>query len=166
VNRLDFRCRQKDFCGTFNSLHLQEGAVTEKENLSCYCFSGDTAVYENETYKILGRTSVDIIKSGGYKISALDIERHLLEHPDIAEVVVVGVADITWGQKIAAVVVLRQGVSSMDLKDLQVWSAERLPPYQLPTILRVVETIPRNALGKVNKKSLVAELFGNGAVGA
>jgi len=60
--------------------------------------SGDMAIYDNGTYRILGRTSVDIIKSGGYKISALDIERHLLAHPDITEVVVVGVHDITWGQ--------------------------------------------------------------------
>jgi len=128
------------------------------------CCSGDTAVYENGSYRILGRTSVDIIKSGGYKISALDIERHLLAHPDIAEVAVVGVQDITWGQKVAAVLVLRPGVSTLDLKDLQAWSAERLPPYQLPTILRIIETIPRNTLGKVNKKSLVTQLFGNSTV--
>lgn len=105
---------------------------------------------------------MDIIKSGGYKISALDIERHLLAHPDIAEVAVVGVHDITWGQKIAAVVVLRQPDLSMDLKDLRAWLAERLPPYQLPTMLRIIDTMPRNDLGKVNKKSLVAQLFGSG----
>jgi len=125
------------------------------------CIAGDTAVYENGTYRILGRTSVDIIKSGGYKISALHIERHLLAHPDIAEVAVIGVRDITWGQKVAAVVVLRQGVSSLDLKDLRAWSAEHLPPYQLPSILRIVEIIPRNSLGKINKKSLATQLFGN-----
>jgi len=126
------------------------------------CHAGDTAVYDNGTYRILGRTSVDIIKSGGYKISALDVERHLLAHPDIAEVAVVGVHDITWGQKVAAVMVLRPGASSLDLKDLRAWSAERLPPYQLPSLLRIVETMPRNAMGKINKKSLVTELFGNG----
>jgi len=128
------------------------------------CCVGDTAVYEDGTYKILGRTSVDIIKSGGYKISALDIERHLLAHPDIAEVAVVGVHDITWGQKVAAVVVLRQGILSLDIKDLRAWSADRLPPYQLPTLLRVVATMPRNAMGKINKKTLAAEMFGNGVV--
>ena len=121
------------------------------------------AVYESGTYRILGRTSVDIIKSGGYKISALDVERHLLAHPDIAEVAVVGIHDITWGQKIAAVMVLRHGAASLDLKDLRTWSAERLPPYQLPTILRIVETMPRNAMGKINKKSLVTQLFGDGS---
>ena len=48
--------------------------------------TGDTAVYENGAFRIVGRTSVDIIKSGGYKISALDIEQHLLDHPNIVEV--------------------------------------------------------------------------------
>ncbi len=52
--------------------------------------TGDTSCYVDGVYKILGRTSVDIIKSGGYKISALDIERHLLSHDDITDVAVVG----------------------------------------------------------------------------
>ncbi len=62
----------------------------------------------NGRYKILGRASVDIIKSGGYKISALDIERELLEHPSIAEIAVVGVADEAMGQKIGAIVVTKE----------------------------------------------------------
>ena len=79
----------------------------------------------------------------------------------IAEVAVVGVPDITWGQKIAAVVVLRQQQrgSTLSLEQLRTWSKDRLPSYQLPTVLRVIESIPRNALGKVNKKELVADLF-------
>jgi malonyl-CoA/methylmalonyl-CoA synthetase len=123
--------------------------------------TGDTASYEDGAYRILGRTSVDIIKSGGYKISALDIERHLLEHPMIAEVAVVGIPDITWGQKVAAIVLLRQQEknASLSLEDLRQWSKDRLPAYQVPTVLRVVNNIPRNALGKVNKKELVADLF-------
>ena len=139
-------------------------AAGNDEHVICWCGCdvGDTAVYDNGTYRILGRTSVDIIKSGGYKISALDIERHLLAHDDIAEVAVVGVHDITWGQKIAAVIVLRDGVSSLELKDLRAWLADRLPPYQLPTILRIMDKIPRNDLGKINKKSLVTQLFGTG----
>lgn len=56
----------------------------------------------------LGRTSADIIKSGGYKISALDVEKHLLCHPDIEECTVVGVPDDEWGERVAAVVVLKE----------------------------------------------------------
>ncbi len=70
--------------------------------------TGDVATVLNGYYKILGRASVDIIKSGGYKISALDIERELLEHPDISECAVVGVEDEEWGQKIVAIVVQKK----------------------------------------------------------
>lgn len=63
--------------------------------------SGDTAQYVDGAYKILGRTSVDIIKTGGYKVSALAVETHLLGHPDILDCSVIGLPDITWGQKVS-----------------------------------------------------------------
>lgn len=61
---------------------------------------GDTAAYIDGSYKILGRTSVDIIKTGGFKVSALDIERELLLHPSVVDVAVVGIPDMTWGEKV------------------------------------------------------------------
>lgn len=120
--------------------------------------TGDTAVYKDGAYRIVGRTSVDVIKSGGYKISALDVERHLLAHPDIQDCAIVGLPDITWGQKIAAVLVLKEN-KSMILKDLQDWARDYLPPYQLPTIMTCLESMPRNAMGKVNKKELINQVF-------
>lgn len=54
------------------------------------CLPGDTAVFADGVFRIVGRTSVDVIKSAGYKISALDVERHLLAHPDIQDVAVIG----------------------------------------------------------------------------
>ncbi|KAJ9587333.1 hypothetical protein L9F63_019160, partial [Diploptera punctata] len=71
--------------------------------------TGDTAQYVEGAYKIQGRTSVDIIKTGGYKVSALEIETHLLGHPDILDCAVVGLPDPTWGQKVAVVMVTRGG---------------------------------------------------------
>ena len=68
--------------------------------------TGDTAQFHEQSFKILGRSSVDIIKSGGYKISALHVERLLLGHPDISDVAVLGLEDPVWGQKVAAVIVL------------------------------------------------------------
>ena len=121
--------------------------------------SGDTACYQNGAFKILGRTSVDIIKSGGYKISALDIERHLLGHPDIVDVAVLGLPDITWGQRVAAVVVQRPGTKMLKLDILRDWAKSYIPTYQLPTALRVLEAMPRNAMGKVNKKDLLQVVF-------
>ena len=109
-------------------------------------------------FKILGRTSVDIIKSGGYKISALDVERVLLSHPDIADVAVVGVDDQTWGQKVAAVVVLNMG-RTMDLGMLKEWSKDKMAKYWMPTELKILKEMPRNTMGKVNKKELVKNIF-------
>ncbi|KAK2186449.1 hypothetical protein NP493_199g01012 [Ridgeia piscesae] len=121
--------------------------------------TSDTACFKDGSYHILGRTSVDIIKSGGYKISALDVERHLLDHEGIAAVAVLGLPDITWGQRVTAVVVLTTATEQLSLDDLKEWASERMPGYQIPTVIKVVEDIPRNATGKVNKKQLLSQLF-------
>ncbi|CAL1539390.1 unnamed protein product [Lymnaea stagnalis] len=121
--------------------------------------TGDTARYKKGVYFIVGRTSVDVIKSGGYKISALDVERHLLAHPDIADCAVVGLSDMTWGQKVAAILVLKSGGTMMDLANLREWASSRLPPYQLPTVIKCLDSLPRNTMGKVNKKELVNHVF-------
>ena len=68
--------------------------------------TGDIAVVENGSYRILGRSSVDIIKTGGYKVSALEIEEVLREHPSIREVAIVGLPDPEWGERIGAALVL------------------------------------------------------------
>jgi acyl-CoA synthetase (AMP-forming)/AMP-acid ligase II len=109
----------------------------------------------NGAFFIHGRNSVDIIKSGGYKISALEIERELLGFEFIIECAVVGLADEEWGQKIAAVVVSSRPA---DLNEIRHCLRGVLAPYKLPKALRLVESIPRNAMGKVNKKDL-AVLF-------
>ena len=104
----------------------------------------------------MGRSSVDIIKSGGYKLSALEIENTLLAHPQIAEVAVVGIADRTWGEAVAAVVALK-GDDDMTLEeDLRGWCDGKLSSYKVPKQLRVVGALPRNAMGKVVKPSLKA----------
>ncbi|XP_069030460.1 malonate--CoA ligase ACSF3, mitochondrial [Embiotoca jacksoni] len=120
--------------------------------------TGDTAVYKDGVYWLMGRSSVDIIKSGGYKISALEVERHLLAHPDIIDVAVIGAPDATWGQKVTAVVQLRKG-QSMTLPQLKTWAREHMAPYIIPTGLVLVEEIPRNQMGKVNKKDLLRHFF-------
>lgn len=120
--------------------------------------TGDTAVYKDGVYWIMGRTSVDIIKSGGYKISALEVERQLLAHPDILDVAVIGVPDAIWGQKVTAVVQLKNG-QSMTLPELKTWAREHMVPYTIPTGLVLVEEMPRNQMGKVNKKDLLQHFF-------
>jgi malonyl-CoA/methylmalonyl-CoA synthetase len=119
--------------------------------------TGDTAVVEDGVYRILGRTSVDIIKTGGYKVSALEIEELLRTHPAVAECAVVGIPDDDWGERVSVAVELQPG-ARLDLTDLVTWGKERLAPYKVPRELRCVAALPRNAMGKVLKPE-VAALF-------
>ena len=119
--------------------------------------TGDIAVCENGYYRIMGRQSVDIIKSGGYKLSALEIEAALLDHESIKECAVVGLPDETWGQSVAVAVVLHQG-QHLELQDLRNWCDGRVSKYKMPKQLLVVDSLPRNAMGKVTKPA-VTSLF-------
>jgi malonyl-CoA/methylmalonyl-CoA synthetase len=117
--------------------------------------TGDMSIVENGVYRILGRTSVDIIKSGGHKLSALEIEETLREHPAIAECAVLGVADQEWGERVAACVVLNAG-NTLELEELRSWAKQRMAAYKVPSRLLIVEAFPRNAMGKVTKPALGA----------
>jgi malonyl-CoA/methylmalonyl-CoA synthetase len=119
--------------------------------------TGDVAVIEDGFYRLLGRTSVDIIKTGGYKVSALEIEEAAREHPSIADCAVVGVADTEWGERVCAAVELRPD-TTLTLTELQEWMKARLAPYKVPKDLRCVPSLPRNAMGKVVKPN-VGKLF-------
>jgi len=121
--------------------------------------TGDVAVVEDGAYRILGRSSVDIIKTGGYKVSALEIEETLRTHPAVLDCAVVGVEDPEWGERICAAVELRGGSGEgLTLDALQRWAKERLAPYKIPRALVSVTVLPRNAMGKVTKPD-VAKLF-------
>jgi len=117
--------------------------------------TGDTAVIEKGVYRILGRTNIDILKTGGHKVSALEIEEALREHPAVAECAVVGLPDAEWGERVAAAVVLKNG-DVLDLASLRTWARERLASHKLPSRLLVLDALPRNAMGKVIKSSVVA----------
>jgi len=116
--------------------------------------TGDVAVVEKGIYRILGRASVDIIKSGGYKISALEIEAELRDHPQIADCAVVGIPDPEWGERVGVALVCA-GDEEPELDELRTWARERLATYKLPSRLLVVDELPRNVLGKVTKLALV-----------
>lgn len=104
-------------------------------------------------YRIAGRLSVDIIKSGGYKLSALDVEAVLCRHPEIEEVAVIGLPDEQWGQIVAAVVVPKAS-SHPDPKAIQEWAARFLASYKIPRRYCMVSVLPRNAMGKLVKPGL------------
>ncbi|MGJ5632461.1 acyl-CoA synthetase [Nostoc sp. CALU 1950] len=137
--------------------YWQNPQATAKAFQASWFRTGDTAVVENGNYRILGRMSVDIIKTGGYKVSALEIEEVLRSHPDIQECAVVGVADPEWGERVCAALVL-QGSEPLTLESFRSWAKERLAVYKVPTQILLVEELPRNAMGKVTKPTVI-ELF-------
>ncbi|EEP77548.1 conserved hypothetical protein [Uncinocarpus reesii 1704] len=122
--------------------------------------TGDVAKVDNDgAYFIQGRASVDLIKSGGYKISALEVERQILALDVVQEVAVVGLPDNEWGQRVAAVIKQRPGTSPLDLQSFRTRLKEELAHYKVPTVLKIVDSIERNAMGKVNKKDLVKKYW-------
>jgi malonyl-CoA/methylmalonyl-CoA synthetase len=119
-------------------------------------FTGDLATRAPDGYiRIVGRRSTDLIKSGGYKIGAGEIEMVLLDHPDVADVAVTGEVDPDLGERIIAWVVPALGTSpSQD--ELANHVAELLAPHKRPRDVRFVEELPRNEMGKVMKRALQA----------
>ena len=108
---------------------------------------------KDDYYKILGRDSVDIIKSGGYKISALEIEDILRQFEAIHDAAVVGIPDLEWGEKVVACIVLDPAVTFAK-KNLKPWLKKRLAAYKIPKQFLIRDSLPRNVLGKVTKKEL------------
>jgi malonyl-CoA/methylmalonyl-CoA synthetase len=135
--------------------------------------TGDIARREGEYYFILGRASVDIIKSGGYKISSLDIEREILGLEYVSEVMVVGVPDEEYGERVAALIRTREVRDVVASNERHPLSPDRLnltrlrgdlktslAGYKMPTVLRVVtDEIPKSGTGKVEKKTLGPRFF-------
>ncbi|KEI44021.1 acyl-CoA synthetase [Saccharopolyspora rectivirgula] len=116
--------------------------------------TGDMATRAPDGYiRIVGRKATDIIKSGGYKIGAGEIENALLEHPAVAEVAVTGEPDADLGERIVAWVVLAQGQQATE-EELVQHVASLLTPHKRPRVVRFVDALPRNELGKVQKKAL------------
>ncbi|EDQ88206.1 uncharacterized protein MONBRDRAFT_26383 [Monosiga brevicollis MX1] len=142
-------------------------ATDESFDTEGFFRTGDIGRYDpqKQTYSILGRASQDIIKTGGFKLSALEIERILLAHQAISDGAIVGVDDETWGQRVVAVVVFKEGADPLTLEALRDFMGTELASYKLPTALEVLPELPRNAMGKVNKKQL-AQTLQQGATAA
>src|SRR5262249_56157130 len=117
--------------------------------------TGDGAVVDGEgMHRIVGRESVDLIKSGGYRVGAGEIETSLLGHPGVQEAAVVGLPDEDLGQRIVAFVV---GSAELKAEELINYVAQQLSVHKRPREVRIVDTLPRNAMGKVLKKQLLSE---------
>ena len=116
--------------------------------------TGDVAVIDGGgMHRIVGRESVDLIKSGGYRIGAGEIETALLGYPGVQEAAVVGMPDQDLGQRIVAFIV---GAADLKADDLINHVAQELSVHKRPREVRLVDTLPRNAMGKVLKKQLLS----------
>eukprot|EP01060_Flectonema_neradi_P012507 TRINITY_DN19306_c0_g1_i1.p1 TRINITY_DN19306_c0_g1~~TRINITY_DN19306_c0_g1_i1.p1 ORF type:complete len:526 (+),score=87.98 TRINITY_DN19306_c0_g1_i1:61-1578(+) len=137
----------------FQRYWRREDATKEAFDEEGYFYTGDFAgVTEDGIWSILGRLSVDVLKSSGYKLSALEIESVLLSSPLVSEAAVVGIPDPTYGQVVGAVLSLKNGAA---LDDVKAYCSDNLAKYKIPRRYHIVEAIPRNAMGKINKKELV-----------
>lgn len=138
--------------GVFKEYWQKDLATQEAFTKDGWFKTGDIAILNEGAYKILGRDSVDIIKSGGYKISALEIEDVLRKYAGVADCAVVGLADEAWGEIVTAFIVT--GANVINEKDLSAWLREQLPVYKIPRKYVPVKELPRNVLGKVTKNEL------------
>lgn len=136
----------------FREYWQKEEATRKAFTKDGWFITGDIAMFHDGMYKILGRDSVDIIKSGGYKISALEIEDVLRDHHDIDDAAVIGVEDEEWGEVVAACLVSKK--RSLDFDEISKWLKTRLPVYKIPRKYIHQNKLPTNVLGKVTKNKL------------
>ncbi|CAL9436792.1 acyl-CoA synthetase [Streptomyces sp. enrichment culture] len=117
--------------------------------------TGDMAVREPDgSVRIVGRKATDLIKSGGYKIGAGEIENALLDHPGVREAAVTGEPDPDLGERIVAWVVPSDPHAPPTLDELADHVARRLAPHKRPRVVRHLDALPRNDMGKIMKRAL------------
>ena len=160
-------------CGTADGEPLDQGEVGEVFIRSPYIFSGyhgsdqgdrsddyerwitlgDLGAVDSDGFLSLHGRSGDVIISGGENVSAKEIEDTLILHPGVGEAAVVGVADEEWGERVQAWVEATPGIE-ITAEILSAFCRERLAGYKRPKDFQIVTSLPRNAMGKVDKKSL------------
>ena len=114
--------------------------------------TGDVGYRDEEGfYHLLGRLGLDMIKSGGYRIGAREIEEVLLRHPAVQEAAVVGLPDVDLGEKVVAFVVADEGTTEAEL---QTYCEEFLASFKRPRAFSFLDSLPRNAMGKITKSEL------------
>ena len=133
--------------------YWEKPKATKDSFINGWFKTGDIAIKTGNRYRILGRNSVDIIKSGGHKISALEIEELIRKNSIIKDCGVVGIPDEEWGEIVVAGLVLKDGIKTIP-KSFDSWLKKQLPNFQWPRKYLILEDLPRNVMGKVTKKEL------------
>ncbi|MBM7647718.1 feruloyl-CoA synthase [Bacillus ectoiniformans] len=126
---------------------------TKKALQGGWLHTGDLATRDEDGYITLVDRKKDMIISGGENVYSIEVEQVLYEHPAVLEAAAIGVPDETWGEMVAAVVVLKQGEQVME-DELQSFCRKHLAGYKIPRVFFFTEALPRNASGKVLKYHL------------
>jgi malonyl-CoA/methylmalonyl-CoA synthetase len=139
------------FAGYLNRPEATAAAVDEEG----FFRTGDLATRTADGFvRIVGRRATDLIKTGGYKVGAGEVEAALAEHPGVRDVAVVGVVDADLGQRIVAFVVPMDASAPPGADAMVRHVADSLAPHKRPRDIQLVPELPRNAMGKVQKKPL------------
>ncbi|HEX7410250.1 MAG TPA: long-chain-fatty-acid--CoA ligase [Candidatus Binatia bacterium] len=138
--------------GGANSSPLQDGWLP----------THDMGWLDEDGYIFLAGRKDDMIIRGGENIAPAEVEAVLYSHPGVDEAAVIGIPDVEWGQRVAAVVVPRPGVT-LTAEDISEFCRQRLASFKKPEVIHFLEALPRNQMGKVLKKDLRAQLGGERA---
>jgi fatty-acyl-CoA synthase/long-chain acyl-CoA synthetase len=128
-----------------------------------WVYTGDLGRIDEEGYLYVVDRKKDMILRGGYNIYCVEVEDGLHEHPDVVEAAAIGVPHKVLGQDVCAVVRLRPGANPLTVESVRAFLVDRLADYKLPRRVEIrTEPLPRNSMGKVDKKALLAELEKHG----
>jgi fatty-acyl-CoA synthase len=115
--------------------------------------TGDVGTISADGFLVLTDRAKDVIKSGGEWISSVDLENHLMAHPDVVEAAVIGVPDDRWQERPLASVVLREG-ATVTADQLREFLAERVAKWQVPERWTFISEVPKTSVGKFSKRTL------------
>jgi bile acid-coenzyme A ligase len=118
--------------------------------------AGDMGYLDDEGFLYLVDRRVDLIISGGVNVFPAEVETALIDHPKIADVVVIGLRDEEWGRRVHAVIQLKEPDDSLTTDEVIAYAKDRLAPHKVPKTIEIVDEIPRSAATKVNRGALVA----------
>ncbi len=136
------------FLGYWNHSRATESAFLYIEGKK-FLKTGDLGYFDLEGYFYIVDRLKRMISYSGFKVWPAEIESILYDHPDIKEVCIIGVADKRTGEKVKAVIVLRDNIDELDLITLKAWCGVRMAKYKMPKIFEIREELPKNRIGKI-----------------
>jgi len=137
--------------------YFDDDAATTEALRDGWYHTGDLGAFDDDGYLAIVGRARDVIRTGGEPVAPLEVEEVLGAHPAIAEVAVVGVPDVQWGEVVTAVLVVRPGADAPDLEELRQFCAGRLAPFKQPRRVAVVDALPRTAATAQVQRTLIVE---------